>query len=145
MRLLLVINQLLNKLSRMMKLRIRDQVFLDLALLKWELKILLNPRQINLNLPLVEEDHSELLKWEMLKRIKKNHWNKSLLLVVFQWTKNLKRLRLLHSVVFQWIKKQLNKSPLHSATFKWKEQNQNLLKMVLWLSQLFNSKIVNYR
>ena len=85
MRLLLVINQLLNRLSQMPKKRIRDQVFLDLALLKWELKILLKLRQINLkNLPLVkvQEDHLELLKWEILKRIKKNQLNKSLLLVV---------------------------------------------------------------
>ena len=133
MRLLLVINQLLNKLSPIPK-RIRDQVFLDLALSKWELKILLKLRQINLkNLPSVkvEEDHLELLKWEILKRIKKNQLNKSLLLVVFKWLKNLKRKRLLHSVVFQWIKKQTNKSPLLLATFKWKDKNKNLLKMVL--------------
>lgn len=82
-----MINQLLNRLSPMPKIRIRDQVFLDLALLKWELKILFKLRQINLkNLPSVkvEEDHLEVLKWEILNRIKKNQLNKSLLSVVFK-------------------------------------------------------------
>jgi hypothetical protein len=85
MRLLPVINQLLSRLSKMMLLiRIRDQVFLDLVLLKWVLK---NLRQISLrNHPLVKvvEDLSEHLKWEVLKMIKKNQRNKSLPLVVFR-------------------------------------------------------------
>jgi hypothetical protein len=84
-RLLPVINQLLSRLSKMMLLiRIRDPVFLDLVLLKWELK---NLRQISLrNHPLVKvvEDLLELLKWEVLKMIKKNQRNKSLPLVVFR-------------------------------------------------------------
>ena len=84
-RLLPVINQLLNRLSKMMLLiRIRDPVFLDLVLLRWELKSL---RQINLrNHPLVKvaEDLLELLKWEVIKMNKKNQRNKSLPLVVFR-------------------------------------------------------------
>jgi len=147
MRLLPVINQLLSRLSKMMLLiRIRDQVFLDLVLLKWELK---NLRQISLrNHPLVKvvEDLSEHLKWEVLKMIKKNQRNKSLPLVVFRWIKNLsKRKSLLHSVVFQWIKNQLNRNHL-LVVFQWNKRNQiNLLRMALLLSQLFHNNIVNYQ
>ena len=146
-RLLPVINQLLNRLSKMMLLiRIRDPVFLDLVLLKWELK---NLRQISLrNHPLVKvaEDLLELLKWEVIKMNKKNQRNKSLPLVVFRWIKNLsKRKSLLHSVVFQWINNQLKRNhPL--VVFQWNKRNQiNLLKMALLLSQLFHNKIVNYQ
>jgi hypothetical protein len=88
----------------------------------------------------------ELLKWEVLKMIKKNQRNKSLPLVVFRWIKNLsKRKSLLHSVVFQWIKNQLNRNHL-LVVFQWNKRNQiNLLRMALLLSQLFHNKIVNYQ
>ena len=85
MRLLQVINQLLNRLSKMMLLiRIRDPVFLDLVLLKWELKYLRQISQRNHPLVKVVEDLLELLKWEILKMIKKNQRNKSLHLAVFR-------------------------------------------------------------
>jgi len=148
-RLLPVIDQLLYRFSKMLLNRIRDPVFLDLALFKWELKNLFKIRQISLrNHPLVkvEEDLSELLKWEVLKMIKKNQRNKSLHLVIFRWIKNLsKRKSLLHSVVFQWIKNQQNRNHL-LVVFQWNKLNKiNLLKMGLLLSQLFHKQIVNYQ
>jgi hypothetical protein len=87
MKLWRVINQQLRRLRLMKIQKIGNQVFLGLALSKWEINKLLKINQIsqkNLLLVKVQVDHLEHLKWEIPLRIKINQKIKSHPLGIFQ-------------------------------------------------------------